>query len=631
MRKLYVLFFLSCGILFCQSPLKTIDEYNQKKWVDSIYSSLDENEKIGQLITVWVATKYGQKEIDHISELINEFKLGGLIFSLGNIKDQADATNHFQSISKVPLLIGMDAEWGIGMRLDDAFSFPYNMTLGAVEDNDLIFNVGSRIGHHANRLGVHINFAPVVDVNTNPDNPIIGFRSFGEDKYNVAEKALLYMKGMQSKNLLGSAKHFPGHGDTKTDSHYTLPLISFSEKRIDSVELYPFKKLINNNVASIMTAHLNIPSFEEGVPSTLSKKIITNLLKEDLEFEGLIITDALDMKGIVDFAKKEYPDVSAMNAGNDILLMPTDIAKSIKQIKRAIFRKKIPLERIEESVKKILMAKYKVGLNKLKPVEKVNIVNEMNEEADLALLDKIASEALTLVKNENQILPFKNLSDKKIGYLKLGDDNNKVFLDFLNKYQSITEISIDDNFDFKSFSSYHKIIIGFHKSDKSPFGEFKFEKNEIEIIEKVKKLTDLVLVVFAKPYCVSDLDIDGIESILIAYQNSDIFQEKAAQAIFGAIQVKGKLPVTIHKNIPVNTQIKTKEVGSLGFSHFLNNGFNLNKLKKVDSLIHYAIDNKMFPGAQLVVVKENKVLLNKAFGFYTYKKKKKLIQILYTT
>ena len=622
MRILHIIFLFSFGILLCQSPLKTIDEYNQMKWVDSVYSSLNEDEKIGQLITVWVATKYGQQEIDHISELIKEFKLGGLIFSLGNIKDQADATNHFQSISKVPLLIGMDAEWGIGMRLDDAFSFPYNMTLGAVEDNDLIFKVGSRIGSHANRLGVHINFAPVVDVNTNPDNPIIGFRSFGEDKYNVAEKALSYMKGMQSKNLLGSAKHFPGHGDTKTDSHLTLPLISFSQSRIDSVELYPFKKLINNNVASIMTAHLNIPSFEEGVPSTLSKKIITNLLKEDLEFEGLIITDALDMKGIVDFAKKEYPDVSAINAGNDVLLMPTDIAKSVKQIKRAISRKKIPLERLEESVKKILMAKYKVGLNKLVRVENTNIVNEMNEEADLALLDKIASEAITLVKNENQNLPFKNLSDKKVGYLKLGDDNNTVFLNFLNKYQSVAEINIDDNFDFNTLSDYDKIIIGFHKSDKSPFGEFRFKKNEIGIIEKVKKLTELVLVVFAKPYCVSDLDIEGIESIVIAYQNSDIFQEKAAQAIFGAIQVKGKLPVTIHENIPVNTQIKTKEVSSLGFSHFLNNGFNLNKLNKVDSLINYAIDNKMFPGAQLVVAKDNKVVLNKAFGYYSYKKKK---------
>ena len=631
MRVLYILFLFSFGILFCQSPLKTIDEYNQMKWVDSVYSSLNQDEKIGQLITVWVATKYGQQEIDHISELIKEFKLGGLIFSLGNIKDQANATNHFQSISKVPLLIGMDAEWGIGMRLDDAFSFPYNMTLGAVEDNDLIFKVGSRIGSHANRLGVHINFAPVVDINTNPDNPIIGFRSFGEDKYNVAEKALSYMKGMQSKNLLGSAKHFPGHGDTKTDSHLTLPLISFSQSRIDSVELYPFKKLINNNVASIMTAHLNIPSFEEGVPSTLSKKIITNLLKEDLEFEGLIITDALDMKGIVDFAKKEYPDVSAINAGNDVLLMPTDIAKSVKQIKRAISRKKIPLERLEESVKKILMAKYKVGLNKLKRVENTNIVNEMNEEADLALLDKIASEAITLVKNENQNLPFKNLSDKKVGYLKLGDDNNAVFLNFLNKYQSVAEINIDDNFDFNTLSDYDKIIIGFHKSDKSPFGEFRFKKNEIGIIEKVKKLTELVLVVFAKPYCVSDLDIEGIESIVIAYQNSDIFQEKAAQAIFGAIQVKGKLPVTIHENIPVNTQIKTKEVSSLGFSHFLNNGFNLNKLNKVDSLINYAIDKKMFPGAQLVVAKDNKVVLNKAFGYYSYKKKKKLVQALYMT
>lgn len=273
MRLLYILFFFSFFISFSQSPLITIDESNQKKWVDSVYQSLSQEEKIGQLFTVWVATKYGKEEIDHVSNLIEKYKLGGLIFSLGNIKDQADATNQLQSISNVPLLIGMDAEWGIGMRLDDAFSFPYNMTLGAVEDNELIYKVGERIGEHANRLGVHINFAPVVDINTNPDNPIIGSRSFGEDKYNVADKALSYMKGMQSKNLLGSAKHFPGHGDTKTDSHYTLPLISFSEERIDSIELYPFKKLIDNNIASIMTAHLNIPSLQEGnLPSTLSKK-----------------------------------------------------------------------------------------------------------------------------------------------------------------------------------------------------------------------------------------------------------------------------------------------------------------------------------------------------------------------
>ena len=362
MRLFYILFLFSFFTSFTQSPLTTIDESNQKKWVDSVYQTLSQEEKIGQLFTVWVATRYGKEEIDHISNLIKKYNLGGLIFSLGNIKDQADATNHFQSISKVPLLIGMDAEWGIGMRLEDGFSFPYNMTLGAVEDNELIYKVGERIGKHANRLGVHINFAPVVDINTNPDNPIIGSRSFGEDKYNVADKALSYMKGMQSKNLLGSAKHFPGHGDTKTDSHYTLPLISFSAERIDSIELYPFKKLINNHIASIMTAHLNIPSLQEGdLPSTLSKRILTNLLKDDLGFQGLIVTDALDMKGVVDFSKKEFADVSAMNAGNDILLMPNDLDKSVKQIKKALTRKKISNERLKESVKKILMAKYKVG------------------------------------------------------------------------------------------------------------------------------------------------------------------------------------------------------------------------------------------------------------------------------
>ena len=287
MRKFLIIAFITfLNLNYSQSPLETSDYDEQKKWVDSVYNSLNQEDKIGQLFTVWVATKYGEEEISHISSLINKYKLGGLIFSLGKIEDQADATNHFQSISKVPLLIGMDAEWGIGMRLDDAFSFPYNMTLGAIEDESLVYKVGERIGKHANRLGVHINFAPVVDINTNPDNPIIGSRSFGEDKFNVTEKALAYLKGMQSTNLMGSAKHFPGHGDTQTDSHYTLPLISFDKERIYDVELYPYKKLIENNLSSVMTAHINVPSLQKGnLPSTLSNNIINNILKNELSFQ----------------------------------------------------------------------------------------------------------------------------------------------------------------------------------------------------------------------------------------------------------------------------------------------------------------------------------------------------------
>ena len=262
-NKFLIISILISFYSYSQNPLISEHSFKQKEWVDRVYNNLSLDERIGQLYTVWVATRYGEEEIKHISKLIRDYHLGGLIFSLGNIKDQAIAINKFQKLSKVPLLISMDAEWGIGMRLRDAFSFPYNMTLGAIQDDKLIYEVGKRIGYHAKRLGVQINFAPVVDINTNPRNPIIGFRSFGEDKFNVASKALNYLKGMHYYGIMGAAKHFPGHGDTETDSHLTLPSINFSKERINEVELYPFKELINNNLDGIMTAHLNIPNLDK--------------------------------------------------------------------------------------------------------------------------------------------------------------------------------------------------------------------------------------------------------------------------------------------------------------------------------------------------------------------------------
>ena len=624
MRKFLIITLITfLNFNFSQNPLETSDYEDQKKWVDSVYNSLNQEEKIGQLFTVWVATKYGEEEISHISSLINKYKLGGLIFSLGKIEDQADATNHFQSISKVPLLIGMDAEWGIGMRLDDAFSFPYNMTLGAIEDESLVYKVGERIGKHANRLGVHINFAPVVDINTNPDNPIIGSRSFGEDKFNVTEKALAYLKGMQSTNLMGSAKHFPGHGDTQTDSHYTLPLISFDKERIYDVELYPYKKLIENNLSSVMTAHINVPSLQKGnLPSTLSNNIINNILKNELTFNGLIVTDALDMKGVVDFTKKEYADVSAMKVGNDILLMPNDLEESVKQIKKALARKKIPNERLEESVKKILMAKYKAGLHNFKEIQKSNIVAEMNEEEDFALLDQLAEQSMTLVINNDNNLPLKQV-ESKIAYIKIGDADNKSFLKFLNKYSQITDLTGTNIKELKELiSGYDHLIVGFHKSDESPFEPFRLNSDEINLVETLKNHISLTLTVFAKPYCVSDINIDGIESILIAYQNRDIFQEKAAQVIFGSISSKGRLPVSIHEDIPVNTKIEIETLNKLSYSHYLNNGFSTEGIKKIDSLINHSIEEEMTPGAQLLIAKDGKVVYNKSYGYQTFKKKR---------
>jgi len=613
----FILFFVFTNI-YSQKSLISSDYVEQKKWVDSIYDNLNIDEKIGQLFTVWVATKYGEDEIKHISKLITEHHLGGLIFSLGNIEDQARAINKFQNLSKVPLLISMDAEWGIGMRLDDAFSFPYNMTLGAIKNDSLIYNVGKRIGYHAKRLGVHINFAPVVDINTNPRNPIIGSRSFGEDKFNVSRKAVNYLKGMHHYGIMGAAKHFPGHGDTETDSHKTLPSISFSKERIDDVELYPFKKLIENNLDGIMTAHLNIPNLDKNKISTLSKKVINDLLLDDLGFEGLVITDALDMKAIVDFSKGEYPDVTALNAGNDLLLMPNDIERSVKEIKKAYQKKKITPERLESAVKKILYSKYKSGLNSFKLIKIDNIIDDLNQDIDYALLDKLAEESITLVKNEKNNLPI-NISDQQsIGYIKFGDDSHEPFFNYLNKYEQVDHI-ITDSILLKA-NLYDKIIVGLHKSDKSPFNDYKFTLEEISLINKIKNQTDLTLVIFSKPYSMLDIDITGIESILIAYQNSDIFQIKAAQAVFGGIEVKGVLPVTINKKIPVNTSIRLKKKKILSFEHHLNKGFETFRLKKIDSLINFAIENEMTPGAQILIAKQGSVIYNKSYGFHTYDK-----------
>jgi len=623
----FSLFFLLFNT-YSQSPLSTLDSENQKKWVDSVYNSLTIDQKIGQLFTIWVATKEGNEKMNEISEIIKKNHLGGLIFSLGNVKDQAIAVNNFQSISKVPLLIGMDAEWGIGMRLDDAFSFPFNMTLGAIKDDSLVYKVGKRIGVHAKRLGVHINFAPVTDINTNPKNPIIGSRSFGEDKLNVTKKSLAYLKGMQSQGIMGSAKHFPGHGDTSSDSHKTLPIINFSSKRINDIELYPYKELIKNNLSGVMVAHMEVPSLERSprLPSTLSKNIVTKILKKKLKFEGLVITDAMDMKGVVDFNKDQSADVSALLAGNDVLLMPDNLDQSTISIKKALNKGKLTEKRLAISVKKILMAKYKAGLNKLNDIKLENLKSDLNTEEDKLLFEKLAKNSITLIKNENQLLPIKDLT-KKIAYLKMGDSNSDEFFKMLNHYNKVDNIKSDDyqiEKLIKILDPYDLVIIALHKSYKSPFEDYRFSKDEIKVIELISEKKNVILDVFAKPYALMDLDLKNIQSIVVSYQNNDVFQNVSSQIIFGAISAKGILPVSIGKNFPVNTHIKSNVLNRLSYSHPKNQGFNINKLKKIDSIALFAIKKKMIPGAQILVAKNGDVIYNKSFGNKTYESSNKV-------
>ena len=618
-----LLFFLLISFFsYSQNPLITSDKIEQEVWVDSIYNSLSIDQKIGQLFTIWVATKQGPEKMDEVSSIIKKNHLGGLIFSLGNINDQAKYTNEFQSISKVPLLIGMDAEWGIGMRLDDAFSFPYNMTLGALNDNSLIYRVGKRIGVHAKRIGVHINFAPVTDINTNPNNPIIGSRSFGEDKINVTMKSLSYLKGMQSEGIMGSAKHFPGHGDTSTDSHKTLPIINFSAKRINDVELFPYKQLIKNNLSTVMVAHMEVPSLEKEpkMPSTLSKNIISKLLKKKLKFEGLVITDAMDMKGVVDFNKNQSADVSALLAGNDVLLMPDDLDESTKSIKNAIKDGTITEKRLKYSVKKILMAKYKAGLHKNNKVDLKNIVEDMNSNIDKLLFEEITEKSITLIKNDNDILPLKDVSSK-IAFLEMGDSNSDEFFKMLNHYTKVDKVQYDSKAELlRTLKPYKTVIVGFHKSNKSPFDPYKFSKTEIETLELLSKNKNVILDVFAKAYALMDVDMTNVSSVLVSYQNNVTAQNKSAQIIFGALPALGRLPVSINKKYPLHTSIKTETINRLSYGLPNSKNFDLDKLNSIDLVIEDAIEKRMTPGAQLLIAKNGKVVLNKSYGYKTYEK-----------
>ncbi len=604
------------------NPLITEDAKAQNKWVDSIYNAMNLKEKVGQLYMVQVMSNQDLATKNKVVKLIKDFHIGGIIYSNGGPVRQAKLNNELQSASKLPMLIGMDAEWGLSMRLDSTYAFPWNMTLGAIKDNKLVEQAGKHIGEHCKRVGVHFNFAPVVDINTNPKNPIIGNRSFGEDRDNVTEKASAFMKGMQGAGVLANAKHFPGHGDTDQDSHKTLPTISFDEKRIDSVELYPYRKLIKEGLSSVMVAHLNVPSLEtrSGYPSSLSKNIVTNILKKRLGFKGLIFTDALTMKGAADFDETGDIDLAAFKAGNDVMLMSEDVEIGILKIVRAYNNKEITEERLAHSVKKILQAKYKVGLHKYEPIGLYNLTNDLNRHEDDILYEELMESAITVVKNKDDILPLKNLETKKIAYVQFGDANGTSFLNELKKYTKVHHVKaklLDEL--MGKLRAYNTVVIGLHRSNESPWKSYQFTDQEIVWLQEIARTHDVILDVFVKPYALSDIKtIENIESIVVSYQNSKIAQEKSAQIIFGALGAKGILPVSTGEYFKEGEGIKYASIKRLAYTVPERVGMSSEKLKKVDSIAQMAVDSMMTPGIQLLIARKGQVIYNKNFGKHTY-------------
>lgn len=608
-------------------PLQTKDSIAQLNWVDSIMKTMTVNEKIGQLFMVAAFSNKDKAHTDFIENLIIKHKLGNLVFMQGTAVGHAALINKYQSISKIPLLIAIDGEWGLDMRLKNTVGFPYNMALGAIRDDRLIADFGKRLGQQVKRVGIHVNFAPVVDINTNPNNPVIGNRSFGEDKINVTNKSLAFTRGIQSENVMACAKHFPGHGDTSQDSHKTLPTVSFSASRIDSIELYPYYKLFEAGIGSIMTAHLSIPSLESNVqlPTSLSYKVITEIAKEKMQYKGLIYTDALNMKGASNFAKPGEIDLNAFIAGNDILLYPENVPAAINAIKKALKSKKVTMARLDESVVKILKGKYWVGLSNYQPVNLENINEDVSTVQDEILNRRLVENSITLVQNNENILPIKNLESNGIAYVKLGENDNKSFVKRLNDYTQVDIITGNSISEItKNLKDYKTVIVGFHTS-LGAYANYKIPDGDLEKLQAIAKNHKVILNVFASPYSLLKIEsFANIDAILVSYQNTPMAQDISAQMIFGALDIKGKLPVNIKDDFKMGYGLHIASFNRLGYSIPEDVGLDRSKLKRIDSIAKVVIDSSMSPGLQVLVARYGKVVYRKSYGYYTYDSIKKV-------
>lgn len=620
MLRITLILLLNISFVFSQDIYSSLIQ-SEKKWVDSVYTSLTLEEKVSQLFINWVSPE--QSDFNVIRKLVEEDKIGGLIFSIGTTNSHIEWLNKFQTIAKTPLLVTMDAEWGPSQRLTDVFAHPWNMTLGAIQDNSLVRDISKRMAEQNKALGIHYNFSPSVDVNNNSKNPIIGNRSFGEDPNNVYLKAKAYIQGHKDAGVFTSIKHFPGHGDTDKDSHKTLPVINGDIKRLNNVELYPFRRLIEDGIAeSIMLAHLSVPALDKKYPSSLSYKTVNNLLRDDYEFNGITITDALDMKGVLQDPNINV-DLRAFEVGNDIILMSTNVSQGVKLISESFKKGKISESRLSSSVKKILSLKAKSNLKNFKNISTENILSKVNTSKDTLLYSKAMSSAITLVKNTNNILPLTN--NKKYLHVAFGEnDRGDHLYDKMNKYLNVDKYTNDDITPLFNKTKYDGILISYHGSSKSPYASNIIPKEIVEKINSISVNNNVVLNLFLNPYSLNSFkSIENFESIVIGYQNNMISQEVLADLLFGVSSFKGKIPVS-NNFFKVNHGLTFNKKNIIGFSRPSYEGFDTARLSYLDSIAKNAIDSMMTPGIQMLVSRKGKIVYNKSFGYHTYEKVNKL-------
>ena len=528
---------------------KNLSKEDLKKandWVQKTYNSLSQDQKLGQLFIIALYTNKGEDYINNVRNIVVNEQIGGLILMQDDAAKEINLVNEFQTKSKVPLMIGMDAEWGIFQRIATAHKFPWAMTLGAIQDKNLITEMAAKIAEDCKRMGINWDFAPVVDVNTNPDNPIIGNRSFGSEVSNVVHSGLAYSNGLQNNNILAAIKHFPGHGDTNTDSHLDLPVVSHDLKRLTDIELAPFKALMDKGIGGVMVAHLYVPALEsqKGIPASISKNIITGILKEKFGFKGLIITDALNMGAVAKRYKPGELDALAFKAGNDIMLFSDGVKEGKRLIQLAIDNKEISQNRIEESVKKILLTKYYLGLTKYEARNPENINADLNNDSHKVLVQNLYSNALTLIKDEKKLLPLH--CKETYYYVPLEEAPYQTFLDQLNLKATVI---VKKASEIGTIPANSKVIVGFHKDNSTAYKPYKISDASKKILADLSKNQQVILNVFGSAYALKNIDISKISTVSVSYENNDDSMTATAKAFNGATRISGRLPVLVNEKL----------------------------------------------------------------------------------
>ncbi|HRF37756.1 MAG TPA: glycoside hydrolase family 3 N-terminal domain-containing protein [Saprospiraceae bacterium] len=622
-------FLMAAGLpQYPSTGLKAGQNPDEDRWVDSMFNVLTPDERLGQLFMIRAHSDKGADHIAGVEKLIREYHVGALCFFQGTPVKQVELTNRYQALTRhIPLMVAIDGEWGLGMRLkENTISYPRQLPLGAIQDNWLIYEFGKEVARQCRRIGIHVNFAPVADVNNNAANPVINTRSFGEDRYNVAVKSNMYAKGMQDNGVMACAKHFPGHGDTDVDSHLDLPSITHDRARLDSIELFPFRELARQGVGSFMIAHLNVPALDTGMnrPTTLSRYTVTELLRKEMGFEGLAFTDALEMKGVTKHFKPGEVEAEALLAGNDMLVLPESMEAAFREIKRYIAEGRIAQAEVNEHVKRVLRAKYRLGLTTFAPISTDSLDQQLNSPDAIALKWKLYEHSLTLARNKGNLLPIKKMSTD-MAALSIGASAKSKFQARLESYkkmplfQSPKEISSSERSRLlQTLGKKELVIVSLHGMSSFASQGYGLSKSALDFLETLARRTQVVLVVFGTPYSLRHFD--QIDPVLVAYEDDPIAQDLAAQALFGAIGISGRLPVTASPLSKFNTGVTTSPVFKMGYNLPERVGMSTAAFEKMDRLAQEDIAVGATPGCVVLAAKDGQIVYHKAFGHHTYSK-----------